>query len=71
MRLATRALAGCLLREATDLRSERLARLVLVSAAEAGLAAVNLRLTGMALRRLTVETVAHLVPMDRLAVKAA
>ena len=61
--LATRALAGCLLLEATDLRSQQWARLaVQVAAVEAVPAAVNLRLTGMLLRRLTAAQVAHRVP---------
>jgi hypothetical protein len=62
----------CLLLEETEHRAQRLARLaVLVAAVEVELAAVNLRLMGMALRRLTVAREAQQAPMERLALKAA
>jgi len=70
--LATRALAGCLLLAATEHRAQPWARLVVqVAAVEAGLVEDNRRQTVMDLRRLTAARAAHLVPMDRLALKAA
>jgi hypothetical protein len=69
VRLATQVPAAIQPREATEHRAQPWARLVLAAAVV--LAAVNLRLTGMHLRRLTAARAADLVPMDRLALKAA
>jgi hypothetical protein len=66
------ARVDCLLLEETEHRAQPWARLaVQVAAVEVGLAAVNLRLMGMALRRLTVAQEAQQAPMERLALKAA
>jgi hypothetical protein len=66
------ARVDCLLLEETEHRAQPWARLaVQVAAVAAVRVAVNLRLMEMALRRLTVAQEAHLVPMDRLALKAA
>jgi hypothetical protein len=71
-RRATRVPAAIQPREETEHRAQPWARLAVpVAAVEVGPAAVNLRLTGMALRRLTVETEAQQAPTVRLAVKAA
>jgi len=69
VRLATRVPAAIQPREATEHRAQPWARLVL--AVEVGLAAVNLRLMGMALRRLTAARVVALARLVRLVLRVA